>query len=189
MDNNKLFEAISFANQVHNGQFRKQTRVPEFAHVLNVMQILLEADTSLDIAIAGVLHDTLEDTDTTDKDVIKKFGVHVAELVKGASEEDKALPWEERKQKTIDGLKTAPEEVLYIVCADKIDNLRFTNREYKRIKGKVWKRFNRGEKYQRWYFQSLYKVLKSRLKKKPGSLLVKDLEKEILCLWPKKVIR
>ena len=69
--------------------------------------ILLEAKCKEEVIIAGLLHDTLEDTDTTEEDIRSMFGEEVLRLVQGASEPDKTDSWERRKKHTLEFLKSA----------------------------------------------------------------------------------
>ena len=62
----KLHEAVVFATKAHHGQVRKGSDVPYMIHPFETAQILTEAGCSDEVVIAGLLHDTLEDT-TTDK--------------------------------------------------------------------------------------------------------------------------
>jgi len=57
-------KAIIFATKKHEGQKRKGTDIPYIVHPMEVMQILTAMDCSQNVIIAGILHDTLEDTDT-----------------------------------------------------------------------------------------------------------------------------
>lgn len=180
----KIFEAIEFANQIHQGQYRKSTQIPELVHLVGVMTILIKAGCSEEVVIAGLLHDSLEDTATTARELEEKFGADVAKLIVGASEEDKSKPWEERKQETVDYLKKASIKVCLIVTADKLDNIIFTKEEYLRIGDKVWERFNRGKDKQRWYFESITQVLQQRLNAEPGKTLTKRLDSEVKFLFP-----
>ena len=85
--------------------------------------LLQKAKCSEEVIAAGILHDTLEDTETTFKDLTEEFGVHVANLVQAASENDKNLPWEERKQHTIDMLKDASLEEIQVIVGTNYHNL------------------------------------------------------------------
>ncbi|MFP3499856.1 HD domain-containing protein, partial [Pseudomonas sp. SIMBA_059] len=78
------------------------------------------------------LHDTIEDTDATYEQIVQEFGERVANLVLAASEHDKSLPWEERKQQTINSLSTASLEEIQIIIADKLHNLRSIREELER---------------------------------------------------------
>ncbi|MBO4728385.1 MAG: HD domain-containing protein, partial [Spirochaetaceae bacterium] len=111
---NKIQEAIIFATLAHEGQKRKGTDIPYIVHPMEVMQILTECHCNDDVIIAGILHDTLEDTKTVPADIEKKFGSAVLKLVQSESE-DKSKTWKERKQNTIDELKTASAETR-IIC-------------------------------------------------------------------------
>ena len=110
--------AIEVAVRAHEGQVRKGTQTPYIVHPLSVGIILAKAGAPDEVIIAGILHDTIEDTPVTFEQIGETFGETIANLVKGASESDKSLPWEERKQHTIDSLAFASIEVLLVICAD-----------------------------------------------------------------------
>ena len=80
----RVKRAIEFATQAHEGQFRK-TGEPYIVHPLAVKKILEEWGMDEDTIIAGVLHDTVEDTDITIEDIKKEFGDTVAFLVDGVT--------------------------------------------------------------------------------------------------------
>ena len=95
-----IFKAIEFAVKAHEGQYRKGTHIPYVFHPLNVARILLEYKYPQKIVIAGLLHDTIEDTPVTAADIKKAFSNNIAQLVIGASEKNKQDTWENRKTKT-----------------------------------------------------------------------------------------
>ena len=66
----KLHEAIRFAEEKHRAQKRKGTDIAYIIHPMEVLQILMGERCSIEVAIAGVLHDVLEDTDA-DADEIR----------------------------------------------------------------------------------------------------------------------
>ncbi|TCP22136.1 HD domain-containing protein [Scopulibacillus darangshiensis] len=169
-------QAINLAAKAHAGQKRKATEVPYISHPYSVGMLLLKAGCSEDIVIAGILHDTIEDTLVTEKDIEEMFGKKVAELVTMASEPDKSLSWEERKQHTIDHLSEASEEACYVICADKLHNLRSMVSDYEKLGESLWSRFKKGRDRQEWYYRSL---LASLEKKIPGTPMVKALTVEI----------
>ena len=94
-------KAIIFATKKHEGQKRKGTDIPYIIHPMEVMQILTAMDCSQNVIIAGILHDTLEDTDTTPEEIKEVFGNAVLAIVQTESE-DKSKTWKERKQRTVD---------------------------------------------------------------------------------------
>ena len=81
-------------------------------------------------------------------------------IVKGASEPDKSLKWEERKSHTQDFLKGAPREVKFVALADKLNNIRAIASDYVEVGEKLWERFNRGKDAQKWYYQGLVQTLR-----------------------------
>ena len=176
---NLMFQAIEFAAKAHAGQYRKGTKIPYIIHPLSVAKILIDFDCTTEIIIAGILHDTLEDTIVTFADIVKLFGRHIARIVESVSEPDRSDTWENRKRYTIEHLKTAPTEVLLVSCADKLDNIRSTIDEFTRIGDAVWFRFNRPRKQQRWYNQSLADVFMSRIDGEPGATLFKQFDSEV----------
>jgi (p)ppGpp synthase/HD superfamily hydrolase len=151
--------AIEVAAKAHQDQFRKGTDIPYITHPLAVGIILAKSGCSDEVIAAGILHDTLEDTKLTLEEIIDKFGDTVAGIVEGASEPDKSLPWEERKQHTIDFVKEAPQDVKFVVLADKLHNIKSIAADYRRIGEKVWERFNEVKGKQEWYYQGLVRAM------------------------------
>lgn len=80
----RIKKAISIARKAHKGQFRK-TGEPYIIHPLAVKKILEEWGMDEDTIIAGVLHDTVEDTSLTLDDIKQEFGESVAFLVNGVT--------------------------------------------------------------------------------------------------------
>src|SRR3989304_6852558 len=97
----KIFDAIVFAAKAHACQFRKGTTVPYIIHPVGVARILIEYGCPEDIVIAGLLHDTIEDTAVTLEDIQKEFGDDIAGIVRGATEPNKKDAWEDRKKHTL----------------------------------------------------------------------------------------
>ena len=151
--------AIEVAVKAHQNQVRKGTDICYIAHPLAVGIILAKAGCSDEVIIAGILHDTVEDTDLTLDYIRATFGKKVFVIVKGASEPDKSLPWEERKSHTLDFLKAASQEVKFVALADKLNNIRATSSDYVEMGDALWKRFKRGKDAQKWYYQGLVQAL------------------------------
>ena len=80
----RIKKALKVATQYHEGQFRK-TGEPYINHPKEVEKILHSWHMDEDTRIAGLLHDTVEDTDLTLKDIEKDFGKDVAFLVDGVT--------------------------------------------------------------------------------------------------------
>lgn len=152
-------KALQTACKSHEGQYRKNTDIPYIAHPVAVGMMLLKAGYSDEIVAAGVLHDTVEDTPLTLEDIEKEFGAEIANIVEGSSEPDKSLPWIDRKEHTINFLKTASEDIRAVVSADKLHNIRSIIRDYEKIGEEVWKRFNAGKEQQKWYYTNVVESL------------------------------
>lgn len=118
-----LLKALEFAALAHHGQVRKGMReVPYVSHPAAVGLILARAGMSDVVVMAGVLHDTVEDTSATDADIQSEFGKEVAGLVAEVTL-DASLPHEEQKKKYLEHIRTASVEAKAISAADKIANL------------------------------------------------------------------
>jgi (p)ppGpp synthase/HD superfamily hydrolase len=174
-----IFDAIEFAADSHRGHYRKGTKIPYIIHPLNVAKILIDARCAEAVAVAGILHDTVEDTPASLDDIRRRFGEAVARIVEGASEPDKSKSWEQRKTHTIRFLKTAPEDVLLVSCADKIENLEAIRKDRERVGEEVWARFKRGRDQQEWYYRSVLAALEERLTAEPGLSLVSQLKEAV----------
>ncbi|WP_348981345.1 HD domain-containing protein [Bacillus sp. DNRA2] len=138
--------------------------------------LLQKAKCSDEVIAAGILHDTLEDTNTTYEELEKQFGTRIAKLVRAASEIDKSLPWQERKQHTIDQLKSAYLEEIQVITADKLHNLKSIQEDLEQYGTDIWKRFNAGKRDQHWYYAS---IVKSLLPRKKEFKLISELVKTV----------
>lgn len=93
-----MIGAAKFAALSHSGQTRKDGRTPYINHPVRVAMLLKRVGiTDADVLQAALLHDTIEDTDVTAADLVRRFGEAVATLVLEVSD-DKSLPKAERKR-------------------------------------------------------------------------------------------
>lgn len=150
----KLNEAILFAAQMHSGQFRKGTTRPYIVHPMEVLNILIRMNAHEALLMAGVLHDVAEDTDATIEDIAARFGAETAALVDAHTEKDKTLPWLQRKQASVDRLRTAPRDVKLLVLADKLSNLRAMAHDQGQLGDKLWERFCADKTMQSRYYSA-----------------------------------
>ena len=153
-----LNRAIIFATERHAGQARKGTDTPYIVHPLETMLILSNMQADLNVQIAGLLHDTVEDTDTILEEIAALFGDDVASLV-GHHSEDKSKSWAERKTTAIMALKQADERIKMLVLADKLSNMRSIARDYATLGDGVWERFNAPKEKQAWYYNGILDAL------------------------------
>lgn len=153
-----IHEAIIFATLKHQRQKRKGTEIPYIVHPMEVMQLLSAEDLPEEIVIAGILHDTLEDTDTTLQEIEEKFGKAVLDIVLTESE-DKSKTWRERKQHTINCLKKDTMASKLVCCADKLSNVKSMYADLQAIGEKLWERFNAPKEDIKWYYESIVNAL------------------------------
>ena len=122
----RLADAADYAARQHIAQRRKGPRAePYVNHLTEVAALLAEATDGSDVALlmAALLHDTLEDTDTTYEDLLQRFGPDVASLVAEVTD-DKSLPKEERKRLQIEETAGKSRRARLLKIADKTSNLR-----------------------------------------------------------------
>jgi len=156
--------AIRFAVRKHAGTNRKGTGLPYIVHPMEAAAITAGLTGDREMIAAAVLHDTLEDTDTTKEVLERKFGKRVAELVLAESEDKmRGFPpdatWKERKQATIDRLKNASNGERMLALADKLSNIRAMERDLDEAGDELWDRFNQKDpKEHGWYYGSLADV-------------------------------
>ena len=151
--------AIYFATRAHTGQKRKtDNHVDMIFHPFTVGMILQRANASTNCVIAGILHDVVEDTKYTLEDIKEEFGIEIAEIVEGVSE-NKSLPWKQRKIEAIEKVKTANLDVKLVEAADKINNLETMYSLYQDMGEKIWESFNKPKEEQKWYYTQMYNAV------------------------------
>jgi (p)ppGpp synthase/HD superfamily hydrolase len=145
----RFIRATDYAVAIHAVQFRKGTSVPYVAHLLGVASLVLEAGGDEDLAIAGLLHDAVEDCGGLPRleDVRQRFGPRVAEVVLGCSdatdsEAKKDQDYWERKQNYLDHLRLATADTLLVSLADKVHNARSIVTDIERHGVEVLTKFN-----------------------------------------------
>lgn len=121
----KFIEAASFAAKKHREQRRKGSDAePYINHPLEVANLLANIGkvSDYDILIAAILHDTVEDTETTPEELAERFGEKVSGYVLEVTD-DKDLPKAERKQMQIEHAPHLSHGAKQIKLADKISNI------------------------------------------------------------------
>ncbi len=121
----RLLDAAAFAAFKHRDQRRKNIEAtPYINHPLDVARILAEAGVEdVEVLMAGILHDTIEDTKTTAAEIKARFGERVCGLVLEVTD-DKTLDKLERKRLQVLKAPLASTEARQIKMADKVANLR-----------------------------------------------------------------
>ena len=186
MPSGRFLEALAFTIKAHGDQRREGGEIPYVAHLLGVASLVLDAGGDEDLAIAGLLHDTIEDTETTADDIESAFGPRVAAIVEACTDahEDPKPEWRKRKERYIAHLQSpeTPIDVLVVLRADKLHNARAILLDYREVGEKLWSRFKEGPEQQLWYYGSLVDIFTTRL---PGVMtdelrrVVDELESEL----------
>ena len=121
-------KAVDYAKAKHASQTRKDGS-PYIIHPLAVAQIVTEMGLDIDAILGALLHDTIEDTDTSHEDIEKLFGPTVAELVEGVTKLTRA-DFSSREQAQMENLRkmfmamSKDIRVVLIKIADRLHNIR-----------------------------------------------------------------
>ncbi len=124
----QIREAALFAAEAHGAQ-KRQSGEPYIIHPFAVGEILMGLNMDIETVIAGILHDTLEDTPTTFETLVARFGKTVADLVEGETKISglKVKNKSQQEAETIRKMFFAMSEdirVIIIKLADKLHNMR-----------------------------------------------------------------
>lgn len=164
----RFSEALVYAARLHADQSRKGGGAPYIGHLLSVAGLVIEAGGGETESIAALLHDAAEDQGGESRlvEIDEVFGNEVAEIVRGCSGtlEAPKPPWRERKERYIGHLQSAPDGVLLVSLADKLDNARAILRDLEASGEAVWDRFSVTDpKVHLWYYESLLAVYSLRI--------------------------
>ncbi|HSR34229.1 MAG TPA: HD domain-containing protein [Anaerolineae bacterium] len=172
--------ALSLAARAHHDQVRKVGGDPYVVHVVAVSIILIHHGFSEDVAIAGLLHDVVEDQDLPLAAIDVEFGSDVAEMVDALTERkregDVDRPWEVRKRESLERLRAASLEAVAVKAADTLHNVRSVALGLRRQGPSIWRSFNRGAAETLWYYRNVAAIGRERMGAHP---LVDELEAAI----------
>ena len=173
----RFSRAVDYARIAHAAQFRKGSNIPYIYHLLGVASLVIEFGGSEDQAIAGLLHDTLEDCGAAHEAVIRaQFGDAVANIVKDCTDgtaegkashtdpEAKRRDWIERKLSYLAHLKAASEQTLLVSACDKLHNARAIVQDLENpdVGTRVFERFTGGRDGTLGYYQALAEIFSAR---------------------------
>jgi HD domain len=122
----RLTKALLFAADAHRNQRRKgAAQEPYVNHLIEVVDLVVQAtdNADMDMVIAALLHDVVEDTPTSYEEVAASFGERVAEIVRENSD-DMSLSKAERRRARIAAMALKSREARIVKMADIISNLR-----------------------------------------------------------------
>ncbi len=155
----RLQRAFRYAAEKHAGQTRKQTAVPYLSHLMAVASLVLEAGGDEDMAIAGLLHDVVEDCGGMPRlrEIRKQFGPRVAKIVEGCTDSfgEPKPEWMERKKDYLREVKHANAKTRLVSASDKLHNVRTILADYRRDGEAIWARFSGKKEGTLWYYRAL----------------------------------
>ncbi|MCL2451701.1 HD domain-containing protein, partial [Candidatus Saccharibacteria bacterium] len=132
-DQKKIAAGLEYATKKHAGQ-KRLSGDPYIKHPVAVATLLAEWDMDVDSVVAGLLHDTVEDTDTEPSEIKEQFGEHVAMLVNGVTKVSHAragrkdvtnyLPGTNENLSKLLIATGSDVRVIIIKLADRLHNLR-----------------------------------------------------------------
>jgi guanosine-3',5'-bis(diphosphate) 3'-pyrophosphohydrolase len=123
-----VLQAAAFAAEKHRNQRRKDEEAsPYINHPIQLAYVLVQSNIEDPVVLAAaLLHDTVEDTNTTLEELQIVFGFEIANIVAECSD-DKSLAKQERKQAQIDHAATISHKAKLVKLADKIANVNDLN--------------------------------------------------------------
>ena len=159
----KFNDALVYAARLHRDQPRKGKDIPYIGHLLGVASLVLESGGDEEMAIAGLLHDAVEDQGGQPRleEIRKLFGAKVARIVHGCTDSheidpDCKAPWCERKEKYIAHVAhKADQEVRLVTAADKVHNARAILSDHYELGDVVFDRFSGKKQGTLWYYRAL----------------------------------
>ena len=176
----RYVETFKLAPELHGSAPRKGTTIPYVTHVMSVSALVLDNGGDEDRAIAGLLHDAMEDSEDGERMLVLirgKFGTRVASIVEacsdtvGAPNTDKP-PFHRRKEMYPEKLVSADDDARLVSACDKLRNARAIVSDLRQIGNELWQRFGtRSAADQLWYYQSLCDVFAGRVDSSLASTL------------------
>lgn len=168
----QIKKAIQFAARKHHGHMRRETEpLPYVTHLFSTALLVAEDGAEDDVVCAALLHDTLEDTETTREELASAFNERVAALVEHVSEINEAggekLDWKARKARYLAHLEEAPDEAVLIAVADKIDNIESKLEAYAKEGASLFERWSMPQEEYLWYHGEAARIAQARLPQHP----------------------
>ena len=164
-----LARALQAALEWHGDQRRKLGGAPYVSHLMQVAGLVLEHGGTFEQAVAALLHDAVEDTDTTVADVEAAFGPTVARIVGDCTDTlvgdtpRAKSPWRERKVRYLEHLRQAADESVLVAACDKRQNLGATVTDVRLGGVGALAGFNAGPEEQVWYYDTVVDIVRGRI--------------------------
>jgi len=170
-------DAVDYVRIAHAAQTRKGSDIPYIYHLLAVCSLVIENGGSQDQAIAGLLHDVIEDCGEVHRAMVRaQFGAAVADIVEDCTDgtaeskashdspEARRRDWTQRKLTYLAHLADAPDATLLVSGCDKLHNAQAIVADLKNplVGTKVFDRFTGGRDGTLRYYHSIAAILVKR---------------------------
>ncbi len=183
----KLASAFDFAAREHQHQLRKSTQIPYLSHLMSVAALVLENGGDEEQAIAGLLHDVIEDAEPSSRiphirsEINKLFGSRVLGIVESCTdgepdEQGIKPPWKPRKEAYLRRLETKDIDTLLVSCCDKLHNAKSILLDLENVGLSVFDRFTASREETIWYYRTLSEIFLRKLKNSKGELAARQLD-------------
>jgi len=161
-------EALRLAVVAHRQQVRKGSGLPYIIHPVHVSVILLRHGFSTEAAIAGLLHDIVEDQGYALAEIAEQFGTRVAEMVDALSERKyndygEKRAWKVRKREALEQIRAASRGAVAVKAADALHNAESFLEDLEQKGPQIWRHFNQGAGLQLAYYRKIVVVSRERL--------------------------
>jgi (p)ppGpp synthase/HD superfamily hydrolase len=154
-------QALKIAATAHKDQKRKHDGSPYIVHPIMVARILEQHGFSEVVVAAGLVHDVIEDSNTSEAELRSALGDEVVDIVVAVSEDQSTDwrsmegGWEKVKEMYVDTVCQAPVEVKAVSVADKIHNAQNLLAHANLVGSEIWTNFNRGKNKKIWFEELL----------------------------------
>lgn len=161
---NLIKKAAYFAAEKHNGQYRKGTKVPYFAHPTEVAILVAKYTADTNTICAALLHDTIEDCEGVTFELLSEtFNPSVAAIVLEVSKDKKHATWKETKEAYIAAIRQASEPALIVAAADKMTNMESYFSSLVGNPEQTAALFKGSPEEYIWYYKNILDILMQRL--------------------------
>ena len=143
--------AFEYAKKKHEGQLRAYSYLPYFSHPKYVAEIIKQLTKSDILTASALLHDVVEDTETTIEEIDKQFGKEVAALVDELTNKPSERGDREKKEYMYEKIRTLSHDAFTIKLAVRFHNILFLETDC---------RTNEQFSFLKWYYENTVFILK-----------------------------
>ncbi|NJL98659.1 MAG: bifunctional (p)ppGpp synthetase/guanosine-3',5'-bis(diphosphate) 3'-pyrophosphohydrolase [Synechococcaceae cyanobacterium SM2_3_2] len=165
-------QALAYASALHRTQMRKGSQIPYLTHLLGVCSLALGYGADEEMAMAALLHDSLEDGPEfagiprvqIEQAIREQFGERVLGMVLACTdtsgESVEKEDWISRKTGYLAHMEAATDPgYLLVTACDKLHNLRSIWQDRKDVGEAIWERFTGKKEGSLWYYRELGRVM------------------------------